>query len=514
MTKVKKIIQVLLSRVVIIALAILIQFIWWVILFRYLTSVSPLFSAFIKYMAVILVLWIVNKKMNPSYKLAWTILILSTPVLGVLVYFLLGQSGVAKKMLLRFEKISKNEGYLLKEDGDIRRKLESQNGLISKQSQYITNCAGYPLQNNTKCEYYECGEAMFYPLLNALQSAKHFIFLEYFIIGEGVMWNSIREILEKKAKEGVDVRLIYDDWGCITTMPWHFYKELQESGVRCAVFNSFRPVVNIILNNRDHRKICVVDGYIGFTGGINLADEYINRKERFGYWKDTAIRLEGEAVWNLTFMFLQMWTVITQTRTNFQNYTPHTWHKASFEGAGFVQPYCDSPLDSEIVGESVYMNMINGAKKYVYISTPYLIIDNEMMSALCMAAKSGIDVKIVTPGIPDKKTVFLLTQSYYEQLIEAGVEIYQYTPGFIHAKSFVCDDELAVNGTINMDYRSLYLHFEDGVWIYDNPVVYDMKRDYLEMLKQCEKVTLEFCRGRNIVLRGFQSILRLLAPML
>ena len=328
------------------------------------------------------------------------------------------------------------------------------------------------------------------------------------------MWSSVLEILEEKAQAGVDVRLIFDDWGCITTLPYHFYKELQKKGIQCAAFNPFRPVMNIILNNRDHRKICVVDGYIGFTGGINLADEYINRKKRFGYWKDTAIRLKGEGVWNLTVMFLQMWSVVTRTEVSFANYQPHCYHPQPFEGEGFVQPYCDTPLDNEVVGENVYMNMINRASRYVYICTPYLIIDNEMMTSLCLAAKSGVNVRIITPGIPDKKIVFLLTQSYYEQLIEAGVEIYEYQPGFVHAKSFVCDDELAVIGTINMDYRSLYLHFENGVWIYGNHVVYDMKADYLEMLKDCKKIDLEFCRKRSALARAFQSILRLMAPLI
>lgn len=514
MTKAKKIINFLFSRVVIISLCILFQLAWWVFVFFYLTRVSNVVSMLVRGLGLLIVLWIVNKRMNPSYKLLWTILILSSPVLGVGIYFLLGESRVARKMQRSYEKVLQQEKHLIQENVHTRERLDEKNRDISNQSRYIRDFSAFPLQEHTDCEYYKSGEDMFYPLLEALRNAEHFIFLEYFIIGEGVMWSSILEILEEKAAAGVDVRLIFDDWGCITTLPYHFYKELQKKGIQCAAFNPFRPVMNIILNNRDHRKICVVDGYIGFTGGINLADEYINRKERFGYWKDTAIRLKGEGVWNLTVMFLQMWSVVTRMEVSFQDYRPHCYHPDPFEGEGFVQPYCDTPLDDEVVGENVYMNMINRASRYVYICTPYLIIDNEMMTSLCLAAKSGVNIKIITPGIPDKKLVFLLTQSYYEQLIQAGVEIYEYQPGFVHAKSFVCDDELAVIGTINMDYRSLYLHFENGVWIYENHVIQDMKADYLEMLKDCKKIDLDFCRKRSALARAFQSILRLMAPLI
>ena len=514
MTKAKKIINFLFSRVVIISLCILFQLAWWVFVFFYLTRVSNVVSMLVRGLGLLIVLWIVNKRMNPSYKLLWTILILSSPVLGVGIYFLLGESRVARKMQRSYEKVLQQEKHLIQENVHTRERLDEKNRDISNQSRYIRDFSAFPLQEHTDCEYYKSGEDMFYPLLEALRNAEHFIFLEYFIIGEGVMWSSILEILEEKAAAGVDVRLIFDDWGCITTLPYHFYKEFQKKGIQCAAFNPFRPVMNIILNNRDHRKICVVDGYIGFTGGINLADEYINRKERFGYWKDTAIRLKGEGVWNLTVMFLQMWSVVTRMEVSFQDYRPHCYHPDPFEGEGFVQPYCDTPLDDEVVGENVYMNMINRASRYVYICTPYLIIDNEMMTSLCLAAKSGVNIKIITPGIPDKKLVFLLTQSYYEQLIQAGVEIYEYQPGFVHAKSFVCDDELAVIGTINMDYRSLYLHFENGVWIYENYVIQDMKADYLEMLKVCKKIDLDFCRKRSALDRAFQSILRLMAPLI
>ena len=337
------------------------------------------------------------------------------------------------------------------------------------QSDYIYRNSGYPAHGNTTAEYFQVGDDMFPVLVKELEQAQHYIFIEYFIIHDGVMWRTILDILEKKVKEGLDVRLIYDDMGCLTTLPHKYYETMRAKGIKCQVFNPFSPILNII-----------------------------------------------QAVWNMTAMFLHMWNVVTNNRqdSSLEEYLPHVWHPEAFEVDGFIQPFCDSPLDNETVGENVYLNIINRARDYVYICTPYLVIDNEMMTALCLAAKSGVDVRLMTPGIPDKKLVFLLTQSYYEQLLEAGVKIYEYQPGFLHAKSFVCDDEIGVVGTINLDYRSLYLHFEDGVWIYRNKVIGDIKKDFTDTLDYCNPVTLEFCRGRNIAVRAMQSILRLFAPML
>ena len=316
----------------------------------------------------------------------------------------------------------------------------------------------------------------------------------------------------------MDVRLIYDGFGCLTTLPHKYYEELRAKGnLPVRYLTRSVRLLNIIQNNRDHRKLCIMDGWVGFTGGINLADEYINQKERFGHWKDTAVMLKGEAVWNMTAMFLHMWAVSEQIqmRVLIMKLIFHIeYHEEEFESDGFIQPFCDTPLDEEIVGENVYLNIINKAKNYVYICTPYLIIDNEMMTALCLAAKSGVDVRIMTPGIPDKKLVFLLTQSYYKQLLESGVKIYEYQPGFLHAKSFVCDDEIGVVGTINLDYRSLYLHFEDGVWIYKNRVIQDIKEDFVQTMEYCRPVELQFCLNRNIGVRMMQNIFRVFAPML
>ena len=463
-----------------------------------------------------IVLWILNKEINPSYKLAWTILILVLPILGVVLYLVFGRSRIATIMQQHFEQRIEESRDYLQDRPETRERLEKMDPSAANQSRYISDISRFPVHENTTAEYFQVGDDMFPVLVRELKQAKKYIFIEYFIINDGIMWQTILHILGKKAAEGVDVRLIYDGFGCLTTLPHKYYEELRKKGIACQVFNPFRPLLNIIQNNRDHRKLCIIDGWVGFTGGINLADEYINQKERFGHWKDTAVMLKGEAVWNMTAMFLHMWAVVSRSdkSIDYETYFPHRYHGEEFESDGFIQPFCDTPLDEEIVGEDVYLNIINKAKDYVYICTPYLIIDNEMMTALCLAAKSGVDVRIMTPGIPDKKLVFLLTQSYYKQLLEAGVKVYEYQPGFLHAKSFVCDDEIGVVGTINLDYRSLYLHFEDGVWIYKNRVIQDIKDDFVQTMEYCHQVDLDFCLNRSLGVRMMQNIFRVFAPML
>lgn len=512
----KKIAKLLFNRIFYVVFAMAVQLGWLLTIFLRLAGYSRYMSIALDAISILVVLVIVNRKINPSYKLAWTMLILCLPVFGLVLYLVFGRSRIAAYMQERFNDMLAKSSNLLQTDPDLHEQLRMEDASACNQSDYIYRNSGYPAHGNTTAEYFQVGDDMFPVLVKELEQAQHYIFIEYFIIHDGVMWRTILDILEKKVKEGLDVRLIYDDMGCLTTLPHKYYETMRAKGIKCQVFNPFRPILNIIQNNRDHRKFCIIDGYVGFTGGVNLADEYINQKERFGHWKDTAVMLKGEAVWNMTAMFLHMWNVVTNNRqdSSLEEYLPHVWHPEAFEGDGFIQPFCDSPLDNETVGENVYLNIINRARDYVYICTPYLVIDNEMMTALCLAAKSGVDVRLMTPGIPDKKLVFLLTQSYYEQLLEAGVKIYEYQPGFLHAKSFVCDDEIGVVGTINLDYRSLYLHFEDGVWIYRNKVIGDIKKDFTDTLDYCNPVTLEFCRGRNIAVRAMQSILRLFAPML
>ncbi|MCI8391412.1 MAG: cardiolipin synthase [Roseburia sp.] len=510
----KKIINLILGRASIIALFILLQVAWaiavlWQFSYKF-TYANLLFRG----IAILVVLIIVNKWVNPVNKLSWTFLILLSPMVGLPVYFLFGRSGLTKGTQRKMDEYNRMVSAYLVRDDAVERKLSEEDASVYNQSRYISEYAGFPLYQNTGTKYFACGEVMFQDMLEDLRSAEHFIFLEYFIIEEGEMFRAIVDILEEKVKAGVEVRLIYDDVGCISTLPPKYYRVLQAKGIRCAAFNPFRPIISVVMNNRDHRKILVVDGRVGYTGGINLADEYINRIERFGYWKDTGIRIEGEGVWSLTNMFLSMWDYITHMTEDCRKFMPSVYQKEPFVNDGYVQPYGDSPLDQENVGENIYLNIIARAKRYVYIFTPYLIIDNEMLVTLCNAAKSGVDVRIVTPGIPDKKMVYLLTQSYYAPLLKGGVRIYQYTPGFLHAKSFVCDDEIATVGSVNLDFRSLYLHFECGVWLYRSAAVLQVKEDCLNTFACSKEISLEFCRGRALPIRMVQSVLRLFAPLL
>ena len=512
----KKILQLLFNRIFYVAVALLLQLAWLLITAWRLAAYSKYFSNAIGIFSVLIILWIVNKKINPSYKLGWTILIMTVPVFGVLLYILFGKSRIAQAMQSRYSQVQEESLPYMKQNPEVAECLKEESPSAAVQSTYIHQYSSFPVHKNTTAEYFQVGDDMFPVLVRELEQAEHYIYIEYFIINDGVMWRTILDILERKASEGVDVRLIYDGFGCLTTLPYHYERYLRGKGIQCQVFNPFRPLLNIVQNNRDHRKICVIDGKTGFTGGINLSDEYINQKQRFGHWKDTAVMLKGEAVWNMTVMFLHMWNVIANSSDPIDHelHLPHHFHPDTFDSDGYVQPYSDTPLDGEIVGENVYLNIINRARKYVYICTPYLIIDNEMMTALCLAAKSGVDVRIMTPGIPDKKMVFLLTQSYYEQLILNGVKIYQYTPGFLHGKCFVCDDKIATVGTINLDYRSLYLHFECGVFMYRSQAVMELKQDVLDTIAGSKQITLDFCRNRNIFIKLLQSILRLFAPLL
>ena len=336
--------------------------------------------------------------------------------------------------------------------------------------------------------------------------------MEYFIVSEGEMWEEVLKILKQKADEGLDVRMIYDDMGCVTLLPGGYFKWLEKCGIKCMAFNPVIPFFSLVMNNRDHRKILDIDGHTAFTGGINLADEYINKKVRFGYWKDTGVRLKGEGVWNFTEMFLEMWNAFRKEDTDISCFKPHVYHPEPFEGEGFVQPYTDSPLDNETIAENVYLDILNQAKKYVYIFTPYLIVDDVMRNALCMAAKRGVDVRIVTPGTPDKPTIFRLTRSNYPPLLRAGIRIYEYTPGFIHAKSYISDDEFGVVGSVNMDFRSLYLHFECATLLYRTSGLKELKKDSLDTIEVSREITLKDCK-QGIIGGLFDSVLRVFAPL-
>ena len=362
-------------------------------------------------------------------------------------------------------------------------------------------------------KYFPLGEYKFKALVEELKKAKKYIFMEYFIVEEGYMWGTILNILRHKVEEGVEVRFMYDGMCAISMLPYDYPNKINHWGIKCKMVNKVKPFLSTTQNNRDHRKICVIDGCVGFTGGINLGDEYINRKERFGHWKDTAVMLKGDAVQSLTMIFLQMWNVDERKEEDYRRYlTPKT--PGLKRELGYVIPYADSPFDNENVGEEVYFHILNHAKKYVHIMTPYLILDNEMITTLTRAAKSGIEVIIIMPHIPDKWYAFVVAKTYYKELIESGVQIYEYTPGFVHAKVFVADDDTATVGTINLDYRSLYLHFECGTFIYNNSEIDRIERDFQQTLAKCHKVTLIEVKKRSAFTKIAGQVLRLIAPLM
>ncbi|WP_053984043.1 cardiolipin synthase [Niameybacter massiliensis] len=510
----RKLLKFLLHRVVIVGTFIAIQAAILIGMIWKFNSYFVYFYAFCLLLSAGVVLYIISNKSNPGYKIAWIILILLFPIFGGLFYVMFGENKLSKKQREKMSSIGNKMTKLLKQEDPVWNEIKSVSETASTQSRYICDYALCPPYKNTYTEYLPLGEIAFERMKEELEKAEHYIFMEYFIIQEGVMWDGILEILERKVKQGVDVRVIYDDMGCILTLPYGYNKKLEKMGIKCQVFNPFVPILSARFNNRDHRKILVIDGHTGFTGGINLADEYINAYEKHGHWKDTAIMLKGEGVWSMTNMFLTLWDYIANTDEDYEIYRPHVHMKEVVQANGYVQPFTDSPHDHEAVGETVYLNLINRAKKYVYINTPYLIIDNEMITALCVAAKSGVDVRIVTPHIPDKWYVHAVTRAYYDVLLESGVKIYEYTPGFIHAKTFVVDDLYSVVGTINLDYRSLYLHFECGVWLYKTDTVMDVKADYLETLKVCKEVTLAESHYVKWYRKLGRAVLRIFAPLM
>ncbi len=508
----KKILRLIFPRGIIITISIIIQALFWISVLSIFKDYSFFLITAMSLLTFFCVIHILIKDIYPEQKIAWIIFMTLFPIAGGIFFVFYGSHKMDKKT----KKLLNNINEKIKECTSELKNVNISNSNDSnflRQSEYLKNIANAQIYKNTKVDYYKVGEEMHESLLEELKKATKFIFIESFIIEKGKMWDSIEEILIKKAAEGVDVRVLYDDIGCLFTLPSNYPKKLHKKNIKCIKFNKVNHFINSNFNNRDHRKICVIDGNFGFNGGINLADEYINQKIIYGHWKDTAIMLEGEAVFGLTLMFLSMWNLQTGIIEDYNQYKPNI--KSSSDGT-FI-PYSDTPLDDESVGESVYMNILNTANSYVYITSPYLIITKEMMTALMNAAKSNIDVRIILPGIPDKKIVQFISRSYYESLIKAGIKIYEYTPGFIHSKMFISDDTTAVVGTINLDYRSLDLHYECGTLIYKSKIIKQIKTDFLNTQKKCKEITYKDVKINNKygifkyillgVLRAFSTLL-------
>lgn len=503
----------LLRRRFTVALSLVLQlaFIVYALLSRSLTS--RVLSASLTLLSLGACLYIISKKDKGAFKLTWVFLIMLFPLFGGLFYLLFRSQSPNKKSRQRYGEISRSAAELMKLPGDCYEEACALVPVHSPQIRYLQQFAGFPIYSGSSTEYLSPGEKMHEKLIEELEKAEKYIFLEFFIIEDGKMWREILEVLRRKVKQGVKVRVMYDDMGCFLKLPNGYADRLQEYGVECIVFNPFRPILSSVQNNRDHRKIAVIDGKVAFTGGVNLADEYINAVEKFGHWKDAAVMIKGKAAWSFTLIFLEMWAHCTGLDEDFKRYYPWKNGECTEENDGYVQPYADSPTDRENVGEHVYLQMINRAREYIYINTPYLIIDDSMLSALCLAAKSGVDVRIVTPYKWDKRLVHMTTRSYYGELINNGVKVYEYSKGFIHSKTFVCDDTTATVGTTNLDFRSLYLHFECGVWMYGSRAVMQLKEDFIATLEHCRPVTEADCRC-GILKRWFQEILRLFAPLM
>ena len=496
----KRILNKLFSKLVLGGLIIILQFSWFVYLLYSATVYSSMVDALFKIASIVLALFVSSRDMRSTYKTSWIFLILALPLFGIPAYYLFGRPGLTKRTRMKMDVVSSRIRAYSSPSDDVMSALRAEDDSAGQQAQYLTCYAGYPVYREADTQYYCCGEEMYPQFLEDLKAAKSYIFLEYFIAEPGKMLDAIVEILAQKVKEGVDVRFMYDGIGCIQTLPNKYYRYLQEKGIKCACFQPFRPLMSIIQNNRDHRKITVIDGKVAYTGGMNLADEYINAEQRFGYWKDAALRVEGDAAWNFTVMFLNFWNAFRPSETDYDAFRPMPLVPPVSDG--IVQPYADSPLDEEPMAETVYLNILAQAQRYVYIYTPYLAVGEEMLDALKNAAKRG-----------DKKLVFRLSRSYYLPLLRAGVRIYEYTPGFLHAKCWVSDDVTAVVGSINMDYSSLFLHFECGVLLQKNSQVAVLRDDVRATLPQCREIQVTECRT-SLPGTVLDSVLRLLSPLM
>lgn len=494
-------------RIIFVALAVLLQVAWLLMLVLRFNTYSNWIAAASTIIALVVVVRLYSKHTSPAFKLPWIMLIMALPVMGLALYLMVEVFSDLGSFRKRMAALVQQRQQRIPQNPEIPGKLDPD---CAGYSRYLQQIGGAPVYENTAVTYYPEAVQAFEAMKQELEKAESFIFMEYFIVEDGSSFREILEILERKVKAGVEVRLMYDDLGSVGYVNLRFAKSLVDRGIRCQVFNPALPVVNLFMNHRDHRKITVIDGKVGFSGGYNLADEYFDRRRPYGKWKDTGVRLEGEAVRSLTAFFLEMWAASSGRPENFDTYL-NISH--SVPGTGFVQPFADDPQSRERLAENTYLHLIYNARDSLYIITPYLIITDEMVNALGLAARRGVDVRIITPGIPDKKTVYQVTRSYYGGLAEQGVRIFEYSPGFCHAKQCVCDGRYATIGTSNLDYRSFYHHFENDILLMDCDAVKQIEADFAQLFPQCREVTREYCSGKKHMLL-FQCLLRLVAPLM
>ncbi len=504
--------RMLFSRAGLLAVLILIQVGLVAVVLHYYREFFPHYYAASLLFSSVMAVYLLNSHMNPAAKLTWLAVIALLPVFGALLY-LYTQSDVGHRVMRdRFIALTEETREMVPQDEGTLERLEAQAPEAAGLARYLRRTGCHPVCEGTEAMYFPLGERMFEELLVQLEKAEKFVFLEYFIVDEGLMWGRVLEILARKAAEGVEVRLMYDGTCEFSRLPHNYPKRLGELGIQCKTFAPISPFVSTLYNYRDHRKILVIDGKVAFTGGVNLADEYINREHPFGRWKDTAVMLRGEAVRSFTMMFLKMWN-LSEKEPEYDRYLAEPTGSAA--GAqGFVLPYGDCPLDDERVGEWVYLDLLNRARDYMYIMTPYLILDGEMETAIKFAAERGVDVRLILPGVPDKVLPWALAKSHYKSLLLSGVKIYEYGPGFVHAKTCLCDGREAVVGTINLDYRSLYHHFECAAYLNGVPCLKDIRADFEGMFADSREVSLESIKKEKLRLKLAGMLMKVIAPLL
>lgn len=508
----KGIIHAVFSRTGLIFLLLFINFGILFGVFHWFYGLLPHFYGLSILFTICVVMYLINNTMDSTVKVTWLILIMLMPILGALLLLYTRTEIGHRAVKERLNQLTKETKTSIVQKEETVQSLQKESPETAALAHYIGRTGCFPVFDQTEVTYFPLGEDKFAELLIQLEKAEHFIFLEYFIIDEGYMWGKVLDILARKAKEGVEVRVMYDGTCEFSLLPHDYPKRLSALGISCKMFSPIQPFVSTHYNYRDHRKILVIDGHTAFTGGVNLADEYINRVQRFGHWKDTAIMLKGEAVKSFTLMFLQMWNMDVK-KPEIDKYLQEI-EIPQVKTEGYVIPYGDCPLDQDKVGERVYMDILNHSEKYVHIMTPYLILDDELKTALKFAAERGIDVKLILPGIPDKKIPYALAKTQYVTLLNSGVKIYEYTPGFVHAKVFVSDDCKAVVGTINMDYRSLYHHFECATYMYKSDCIPAIERDFQDTLSKCRQISMETVKAEKWTTKLVGCVMKVMAPLL
>ena len=509
----KGILKLVFSRFIIIALLLVVQvgilvmaYLWFADKIQILLYLQWIF-------AFVMIIYLFNSGMDSSAKLTWMLIIAIVPIIGAFLLLWTQANLGHRKETRMIQKQVDDTKDRLEQPENVTKEVEHDGSGTDDLSKYMNLTGCFPLCDKTEVTYFPLGEDKFEAMLKELEKAEKYIFMEYFIVEEGYMWGRILDVLIRKAKEGVEVRVMYDGMCEMSQLPFDYWKLLEKEGIHARAFSPIVPVVSSHYNYRDHRKILVIDGKVAFNGGVNLADEYINRIERFGHWKDTAVRLRGPAARSFALMFLQMWNVKDDDPEDYDRWL--SLPADDYNGAkGYVMPYCDNPLDKIKVGETVYMDILNRATDYVHIMSPYLILDGELETALCYAAQRGVDVKLILPGIPDKTTAYSIAKTHYPKLTAAGVKIYEYTPGFVHAKVFVSDDIKAVVGTINLDYRSLYHHFECATYIYRMDCIADIEKDFQETLSKCTQVTKETMKNEKTSYKVMGSLLKMISPLM